>query len=345
MAGTTETANPVLVTCTRGGLVESVHRGAFAIARADGEIVSLLGDCVRPVFPRSAVKALQAIALVEEGAADAFNLSDRKLAVACASHSGQPIHVRTVQGFLAKCGLEESALACGAHWPSNEDAARALARAGETPRAVHNNCSGKHAGMLALARHLGVDTAGYETADHPVQQRIRAVMRDLTAAPLGQDVCAVDGCSVPTWALPLQALARAFARFGSGAEMSATRAQACARLRAACFAEPQLVAGTGRFCSEVMQRLKDQAFVKVGAEGVYCAAIPETGLGVAVKIDDGARRAAEAAISAIVSAVVPGADEALGPILDPSLENWRGIKVGTIGVTPTFTEALNRLRF
>ena len=306
--------------------------------------MSALGDCARPVFPRSAVKALQAIALIEDGAADAFGLADRELAVACASHSGESVHFRTVQAFLGKCGLDETALACGVHWPSNEEAARALALSGEGPRPIHNNCSGKHAGMLALARHVGAGTRGYEKPDHAVQRRIRKVMSDITGAPLGEDVCAIDGCSVPTWALPLEALARGFARFGTGASMSAGRSRACARLMSACFAEPLLVAGTGRFCTEVMRRLSGEAFVKVGAEGVYCAALPKAGLGVAVKIDDGARRASEVTMAAIIGALVPAADRALGPIMDPSLQNWRGTRIGTIGTTTDLDQVLNSLR-
>src|SRR5262249_31648284 len=156
----------ILIEVTRGSLVESGHRGAVAVADADGALLLALGDVERPVFPRSAVKAMQALPLIESGAADACRLGEEELAVACAAHSGEAVHVAAVRTLLAKAGLDESDLACGAHWPIGDHASRELARAGKSPAAIHNNCSGKHAGMLAVARHLGLPTRGYEKPDH-----------------------------------------------------------------------------------------------------------------------------------------------------------------------------------
>ena len=328
-------SNPVLVEVLRGPLVESRHRGAVAIADADGVSVLAVGDVAAPVFPRSAIKALQALTLVESGAADRYGFGDEELALACASHSGEPAHVEGVARMLAKAGLEASALSCGAHWPINQAAAFALAKTG-APSALHNNCSGKHAGFLYLACAMGVDHAGYWRPEHPVQQKVRGVLEDLTGAVLGPDRCAVDGCSVPTWAIPLQNLAHAFARFGTGRGLSRERAEAAARLRAACAAKPWYVAGTGRFCTEIMKLFGARVFVKTGAEGLFCGALPGEGLGIAVKCDDGVGRAAEAIMAALIARFLPlepAERAALTRFAHPTLRNWNGIEVGALRVT------------
>ena len=284
--------DPIVVEVVRGGLVESRHRGAIAVVDAAGSEVFAAGDVAKSVFPRSAVKPLQALPLVESGAAEKFALSDEELALCCASHSGEPAHARGVERILAKAGFDASALACGTHWPASQSAAMALARAGATPSALHNNCSGKHAGFLCVARAMAVDPAGYWQPGHPVQQRVHAILEDLTEVALPPDCRAVDGCSVPTWVVPLENLALAFAKFGSGRGLAPARAAAAARLFEACVREPWYVAGSGRFCTEIMQLLGAQALVKTGAEGVMCAALPALALGVAIKCDDGAGRAA-----------------------------------------------------
>jgi L-asparaginase II len=328
-------SDPVLVEVVRGGLVESWHRGAAAIVDAGGATVFAVGDVARPVFPRSAVKPLQALPLVEQGAADRYGFGDEELALACASHSGEPAHVEGVTRMLAKAGLDPSALACGTHWPSSQAAAFALARTG-TPSALHNNCSGKHAGFLCVACAMGVDHAGYWRPEHVVQRHVRAVLEDLTGAALSEDRCAVDGCSVPTWAMPLSNLARAFARFGTGHGLPPARAGAAARLRAACAQKPWYVAGSGRFCTEIMQLLGARALVKTGAEGVFCGALPELGLGIAIKCDDGAGRAAEAIMAALIARFLPLDGRQRTEVLrfaGPSLRNWNGIEVGALRVT------------
>jgi L-asparaginase II len=328
-------SDPVLVEVLRGPLIESRHRGAVAVADAHGATVLSVGDVTAPVFPRSAIKALQALPLVESGAADRFGFGDEELALACSSHSGEGGHVEGVARMLGKIGLDASALCCGAHWPLYQPAAFALAKTG-APSALHNNCSGKHAGFLCLAGAMGVAHANYWRPEHPVQQKVRAVLEDLTGAALGPDCCAIDGCSVPTWAIPLKNLAQAFARFGSGHGLSHRRAQAAARLRAACVRYPWHVAGTGRFCTEIMQLLGARALVKTGAEGVFCGALPEEGLGVAVKCDDGAGRAAEAVMAAILARYLslPASERAeLWRFVRPVVRNWNGIEVGAVRVT------------
>ena len=328
-------SNPVLVEVLRGTLVESRHAGAVAVVDAGGRRVLALGDVERPVYPRSAIKALQALPLVESGAADIYGLGTEELALACASHSGEPGHVATATRMLTLAGLDASALRCGAHWPIHQPSAHALARGGGAASALHNNCSGKHAGFLCVACATSTDHTHYVQPAHPVQRMIKTVLEDLTGIVLSQDVCATDGCSVPTWAMPLAALARGFARFGTGVGLTPGRARAAARLREACATHPWHVAGTGRFCTEMMQHLGARAFVKTGAEGIYCAALPQQGLGIAIKCDDGAGRAAEVMIAATLARFLPGeADRAaLEPFVRPILRNWNGIAVGAIRPT------------
>jgi len=328
-------SDPVLVEVLRGARLESRHRGAVAVADAGGRAVLALGDVECLVFPRSAVKALQAMVLIEIGAADAYGFGDEELALACASHSGEPGHVAGVTRMLAKVGLDATALACGAHWPLSQPAMVALARSGE-PSALHNNCSGKHAGFICGACAMGIDHIGYWKPDHPVQRHVRAVLEDLSGEALGEDRRAIDGCSVPTWAMPLQKLAQAFARFGTGHKLAPERARAAARLRAACTSKPWHVAGTGRFCTEIMRLFGSRVFVKTGAEGVYCGALPELGLGISIKCDDGAGRAAQAIMAALIARFLPLSDKeraSLRPFAGPTLRNWNGFEVGALRVT------------
>jgi L-asparaginase II len=330
-------SNPVLVEVTRGALVESRHRGAVAVCDAEGNSALAVGDVTSPIFPRSAVKVLQALPLIEQGAAERFALTDEELALACASHSGEAAHVAGVESMLAKAGLKPSDLHCGAHWPIAQAAAATVARSG-APTALHNNCSGKHAGFLCVARAIGVDVADYWRPEHPVQRLVRGVLEDFTGASLGEACCAIDGCSVPTWAVPLHNLAHGFAKLGTGRGVSAERARAATRLRHACAAAPWFVAGTGRFCTEIMQLFGQRVFVKTGAEGVYCAALPQQALGIAVKCDDGAGRAAQAIMAAVLARFLPlTASEraALERFVAPVQRNWNGFEVGQNRVTQT----------
>jgi L-asparaginase II len=325
--------DPVLVEVLRGDHVESVHRGAISIIDGDGKSVLQIGDTARPVFPRSAVKAIQALPFVESGAADAYGFGDRELALACASHSGEPAHVELAASMLARAGLDGSDLECGAHWPSSQDATVELARSGAEPSALHHNCSGKHSGFLCGCRHCGIDHRGYVKAGHAWQEMIRDTMQSVTGAAHGIDNRGTDGCSIPTYAVPLEALAAGFARMATGNGLGAERAKAAKRLMSACMAEPFYVAGTSRACTNLMQAGPGRIFVKTGAEGVFCAAVPELGLGIAIKCDDGAGRAAEVVVSQVLANLLC-ADEAvsakLAGLARPELRNWNGILVGAL---------------
>ena len=324
--------NPVLVEVTRGHIVESVHRGAVAVFDADGVEITAIGDIDKPVFPRSAVKAIQALPLVESGAADAFGLGAREIAMACASHSGEPAHADFAAAMLGKAGLDVGALECGAHWPTSQTAALALAAGGQ-PSALHNNCSGKHAGFLCTCRHLGIDHRGYVGAGHGEQKLVREAMEAVTGAAHGADVCGVDGCSIPTYAVPLRNLATGFARMVTGRGLGPQRAAAARRIVEACMAEPFFVAGTDRADTRMMELGKGRVFTKTGAEGVFCAAIPEHGLGIALKCDDGATRAAESMVASVLAGLLKDDEElasGLRRIASPVLKNWNGIEVGAV---------------
>ena len=345
--------NPTLVNVMRRDAIESVHCGAVAVLDADGHVLASLGDIDRPVFPRSAVKVLQALPLLASGAADRLGLTDTELALACASHNGEALHAQTAARMLAKAGLDASALECGTHWPYLDAASRALAVQGREPDALNNNCSGKHAGFvcLACALHDGAGglnlrqyVRGYVEPGHPVMREVTAALQAATGHDLANTPQGIDGCSIPTFAVPLRKLARAFARVGTGIGLSAGHAAAAKRLRAAVASAPFMVAGTGRFDTRVMERLGERVFCKVGAEGVFCAALPERGLGVAIKIDDGNNaRACEVVMAAVIEACVTlddGEAVFMRSLSDLRLANWNGIEVGALQATPLLRAAL-----
>jgi L-asparaginase II len=324
--------NPVLVEVMRGDLVESRHHGAAIAVDSDGGVLFSAGDFDDPIFPRSAIKALLALPLVESGAADRLGLTDAEIALACSSHSGELVHVAAVASMLAKAGQEASCLECGAHWPLNDISARTLSATGRQPGALHNNCSGKHAGFVCLACDRGIDPAGYARPDHPIMREVFDAVAQMTGAMLDETNRAVDGCSIPTHAIPLRNLAAGFARFGSGVGLEPRRASAARRIRAAVAAHPHMVAGTGRFDTRLMSALGARVFSKTGAEGVFCVSLPEQGIGIAVKICDGATRAAEVAAAVLVERFLPDALQTAGfaALAQPILRNWNGAIVGEI---------------
>lgn len=344
-------SNPVLIEVLRGDSVESVHCGAFAVTDAQGTVVASLGDIQRPIFPRSAVKVLQALPLITSGAADRLQLTDAELALACASHNGEPEHVATALGILKKAGLDASALECGTQWPARESVLRGLFTRNEQATPLHNNCSGKHAGFVCLAcqmalqqGHDPVDVVrGYVQPDHPVMREVSAALAAATDTDLSRAPVGTDGCSIPTYAIALRQLALAFARVASGQGLSPQRAQAARRLRQAVARAPFMVGGSGRFDTQVIQRLGERVFCKVGAEGVYCASFPESGYGVALKIDDGNARGAEVTMAALIEAFVPLDDadrQVLAPLSQPVLKNWNGISVGRLRPSTTLQQVL-----
>lgn len=318
----------------RGGMLESLHLGHAVVCDATGGIVQAWGDPAAVIFPRSSCKMLQALPLLESGAADAAGLTEAQLALACASHQGAAIHTDLAQRWLADLGLGDDDLRCGVQEPSDRTARDALIRAGEGACQVHNNCSGKHCGFLTLNQRLG-GGPDYEQVDHPVQQAVRAAFEEVT----GEDSpgFGIDGCSAPNFATSVQGLARAMAFFAAAGGGDA-RSRAAARLTQAMMAYPELVAGEGRACTELMRAMGGKVAIKTGAEAVFVAILPERKLGVALKIVDGGTRGAEAAIAAIL--VQLGVLEADHPATRKRLEavqrNWRGREVGILRAAPGF---------
>ena len=318
----------VVIEVTRGPVVESRHEGIAAVVKADGTVVASWGDIDAAILPRSANKPIQAMAFVESGAVERFGLGDEHIALSCASHNGEPRHVETVRAWLGKIGLGEGDLECGTHAPRLPQTVEALIRANAVPTAAFNNCSGKHSGFLTTAVHYGEPTRGYITYDHPVQRRLRDVMSDLCGADAHAFPHGTDGCGIPTLVTPLRSLARAMASMADPSRLSNKHAEAATRIRTAMNAEPFMVAGTGRFCTRINGDLAGVAQVKTGAEGVFCAMLPTLGLGVAIKMWDGAGRAAEVAMAALLDhlGVMPaaGRDE----VLHPAIRNVVGLLVG-----------------
>ncbi len=328
-------AAPVMVEVTRGGMVESRHRGIAAVAAVDGRLVEAWGEVATPVYARSALKPIQALALVESGAADALGVSPAELALACGSHGGDPDHVAAVDAWLARIGCSEADLACGGHLPGHAPAAEALLRAGGTVRPVHDNCSGKHAGFLTVARHLGLTVQGSARLEHPVQQRVLGIVEQMTGLELGQAPRGIDGCGVPVVGVPLGNLAGAMARFGQTDALPDRRAAAALRIRQAMAAHPFMVAGSGRFVTEALRVLGPSVCLKSGAEGVFMAALPELGLGVALKIMDGAGRAAEVAVLRLLDrlgVVDAGQRHGLAGFATAPVTNRAGDAVGEIRI-------------
>ena len=331
--------DPILVETLRGGHVESAHAGAFIVIDGDGAIVARGGDVDRPIFPRSAVKIIQALPLVESGAADALGFGNRELAMACSSHSSEPRHVEAARAMLVAAGLDEGALECGTHWPLfTKPPLIELARSGDEPTPLHNNCSGKHASFLCTCAHEGIEAAGYTSPDHAAMRRVRDVLQEVTGEPHSDERMGIDGCNIPTWATPLRSLATAFARIATGRELGRERAKAFRRLLAATMAEPFYTAGARRFDTRVMETAPNAVYAKVGAEGIYCACVPSAGVGIALKMEGGSVPAAEVAIAALLANALDGEQaDAVTALAYRTLRNWNGVEVGAMRPT----EALN----
>jgi L-asparaginase II len=334
-----DTLNPVLVEARRGDFVERRHRGAYAVCDATGAVVAAQGDIDRSFLPRSATKMIQALPLVESGAAAAMRVDARRLALACASHVGSAAHAGLAGAWLEAMGLSEADLMCGSQQPDDADEVHALRAAGRAPSQLHNNCSGKHTGFLCLACHLGAPAADYIAIDHPVQRAVAEAF----AAVTGQDgplAWAADGCSAPNFAASLAQLAGAMARYADpAAGFRGVRAEAAATLRDAMMAHPDAVSGEGRASTALMRAARGRAAVKGGAEGCYVAILPQRGVGIALKIDDGSTPAAEIAMASLLArfGAVDAAEPSMERWLAPKVLNRRGWDLGRIRATAAVT--------
>jgi L-asparaginase II len=328
-----ELAGVPAVAVRRGARVESVHQVAACLCDADGTIVQRVGTVETPVYLRSSAKPFIAAASVRAGVLERFGFGERELALMSASHNGEPGHTELVASMLARIGASVDDLACGAHPPSYEPAAAALAQRGEQATALHNNCSGKHAGILALAKVLGAPFEGYLDPAHPAQRTILALCERVSDDLFGADKLGVDGCGIPVYATSLHNAARSFARFATLEGLEDSDARALARVGSAMANEPWYVAGTGRFDTDLIRASRGRILGKAGAEAVHCDALLDAGLGLALKVVDGSRRAAAPATIALLDSLrvlEPAARVALEPHARVTLKNVAGHAVGEV---------------
>jgi len=325
--------NPLTVEVTRGGLVESCHLGSAVVVDVKGEVLHSWGDVDRLIYPRSAIKPLQAIALVESGAADACNTSPAEIAFACASHNGEHHHIDGVSAWLNRLGLSADDLECAAHSPHEEQTLHERIAEGVTLDRTSNNCSGKHTGFLATAIHLGEDTRGYSRADHPVQVRLQALLSEMGEVDLNGAPSGIDGCGIPVMGMPLNAMALGLARMANPSGLAPKRRDASERILKAVMAHPYNVAGQNRFNTQAMEAAPGRFVVKTGAEGVHAGILPELGFGIGIKIDDGAKRACDvlmANILKLLGQLDDTAQQKIAHYLETPLANAAGDPVGCI---------------
>lgn len=327
-----------LVQVHRGGQVESTHDGHIAVVSYDGRLLYSYGDPYRLTFARSSSKPMQAVQVVESGAVDAYNLDDADIALICASHSGEARHTERVHSILAKAGLTEEALRCGPHIPRDEEAYRKVILEGRELTPIYNNCSGKHAGMLIAAKYLGEPLETYLELTHPVQQRNLDVIAELARYPKGNIGIGVDGCGVPTFAMPLYYWGVAFAQMARPTRPSVKRSGVIRRITKAMVNHPEMVAGYGRFDTDLMRTAKGRIIGKSGAEGVFFLGEREIGISVVVKIEDGNNRAIPPVVMSVIeqlNLLTKGEIEALKQYLYPPITNTLGKTVGYL--IPSFT--------
>jgi L-asparaginase II len=332
---------PILVEVTRGAIVESRHRGAIVVTDSNGDIIQSLGDPALITSTRSTIKPIQAIPFISSGAADHFNVDERELAVVCASHEGEPIHTETVAGMLERAGLDASALRCGAQPPYDTETGKKLEAEGKPFTQLHNNCSGKHTGMLMTAVLRGLDLDDYVSIEHPVQREIIATFARMS--DLGESIpAAIDGCSAPTFAVPLRSLARAFACLVNPPGEDSLLVQTTRRIITAMIDHPEMVGGTrGRFDTELLRAAHGKLVCKIGAEAVYCVGVLPSeqfprGAGIAIKIEDGANRGLGPVVVETLRqiGVLDEVEVAQLKLFHrPVIENRRGVKVGEVHTT------------
>jgi len=334
----------LLVEVTRNGTVESRHFGAAVVCDFQGSVVESWGDIEQLIFPRSALKPMLAIQLLETGASDRYALNDAELSLACSSHQGEEMHQTLVASWLNRLGLTEDHLACGAVLPEHTESAHQLLALGQNGCRIHHNCSGKHSGFLTTALHLDLPLDDYHLLEHPLQQLSLEILSDLAGVDIKQYPMGTDGCGLPAPTMPLLKLAHAMARFAKPVDLTDTRAQAIYRLHEAISNEPLYIAGHGSVVSELNEVTNGTVLAKTGAEGILTAALPERGLGIAVKIADGSARARSVALLAILDhlgALSEDEKQNLQLHIAPVLLNSRGFEIGDIRPAASWLQGLN----
>lgn len=321
-----------LAVATRGGIVEAVHYGSVAVSDKEGKLLWHCGDAEGVIFPRSSLKPFQAMPLMAHPEVGRFAFTPREVALLCSSHSGEPRHAETIVTMLEKIGCDKRNLLCGVHPPLYFEAMDIRPRAEDIYTVVHHNCSGKHTGMLALAKLTGAPLENYIDIDHPVQVAIREAVADFSGIPAQRLVVGIDGCSAPNFALPLKALARAFARLG-GMSDSERYGDAPRTIAEAMTAHPEMVSGLKRMDLALAHTGRGDWIAKSGAEAVHAIAVRSRGLGIAIKVADGAVRAVHAVIVEVLrqlGLIEQLADTPLETYSRPALANWRGVPTGEV---------------
>ncbi|WP_413293407.1 asparaginase [Bdellovibrio sp. HCB185ZH] len=328
------TRQPLVVEVLRGHVVESVHQVMVAVVNEAGHLLHGWGNTNYATYPRSAIKMLQALPLIESGAADKFELKDEWLALACASHRGEPKHLEALSAWAHKIGVAESALACGPHLPYNEAAAHEFIRHNKKPTAFCNNCAGKHLALISTCLHLGEDYHGYEKHDHAAQKRLRNILTETMKVDHGKIPEGIDGCGIQTYAVPLQAIAIGMSTF-INQHANERRKQAAQRLTRVVTSNPFFVAGSDDFATSVIQKTQGRAIIKGGAEGVFAGFLPDKKVAFALKVADGAGRAAQFAASQVLlhlGGMNLDEGKALSKFTQPHITNWKGDNVGTLRI-------------
>jgi L-asparaginase II len=326
---------PICVSVKRGNMQESFHAVDAVVMDKDGKVIQAFGDIESAVFPRSAIKFIQAIPFVESGAIEKYNLTERNISLACASHLGEKIHTDAVLDWLKTLGQNEEIFACGAHWPYDEETLHGMIRKSENPRKIHNNCSGKHCGMISTSLVKNENPVGYDKYDHPIQVRLRKILSELAGVDYDHAPWGIDGCGIPTYAIPLWATARSMAALLPDSSIAKQYANASRIILNAIVKEPLMISGTKGLCSNIVQATKGSILAKVGAEGVYTALIPSLGISILLKAHDGAGRASDTAVIYLLQKF-GGLSESeinqLSPYYQFVMKNWAGLPVGEISV-------------
>jgi L-asparaginase II len=337
-----KTINPILATAYRGGVAESFHRGVVCIVDTQGHVVYSCGDIHQICYPRSAMKLLQVIPLLEAGGVQKLNLTLAEIAVMCGSHNGEAEHIQEVNSILAKCGLHKDSLQCGPQYPSAKKDANELIKHNQKPHHEHNNCSGKHAGMLATCVLMGWSTHDYLDASHPLQQAIMKVCSDFYEYPESQMVLAYDGCTAPIYSVPVYNQAVAYKNL---AQPQPKYSQSCKVIVDAVSAHPFMVAGSGRYCTDMMKITAPLVIGKTGAEGVFCMSFTQQKLGVCIKIDDGKMQPQYNVAQAIIHASAMWSEDELKELhhymVNPII-NFNKIQTGELAVDKELINSLSQ---
>lgn len=327
-----KTHPPLIIDVARATNIESQHTVSAVVVNSQGKIEISLGKTDRRIYPRSSIKSIQALAIILSGAAELFKITDEELALASASHGGEKKHIEIVTQWLNRIGLTQNDLECGSHPPSHQNSAIELFKQGQTFTAIHNNCSGKHTGMLATALALKEATKDYSKINHPVQILIKQIIEDFCSEKIEENQIAIDGCSIPTYFIGMKNLALAMARLGDSQNFSEKYRLASQRIYKANVENPFLIAGTDRYCTQMMNELNKKGLVKTGAEGVMFASLPSLKLGVVVKAHDGASRAAEMAMSWILKELGLLNEDSWKKFSQIPIKNWNQILTGSIKI-------------